>query len=168
MKLEEKQYLLATMPEKQGGIGGDVYGARAWLEKNYEAVRECIKNAPVPNVIYTDPGSINCLCCPDIPSCRNVVADGMPCVSCGQPSDTATPDDADMCWKCFGEFNATEFDSLIKKTRAFVSSINTIASGNKTWGGTAGWIFQGIGKHHQEKIVDLCKSFSEELGDSSQ
>lgn len=37
-------------------------------------------------------------------------SDAMPCVSCGKPSDTSTPDDAEMCWKCFGEFNAAEYD----------------------------------------------------------
>lgn len=40
--------------------------------------------------------------------------DGMPCVCCGKPSHTSTPDDAEMCHKCFGEFNATEHDNLKK------------------------------------------------------
>lgn len=38
--------------------------------------------------------------------------DALPCVSCGKPSDTATPDDADMCWQCFAQFNAAEYDQI--------------------------------------------------------
>lgn len=41
--------------------------------------------------------------------------DGLPCVSCGKPSDTCTTDDADMCWPCYGSFQATAFDNLKKK-----------------------------------------------------
>lgn len=36
----------------------------------------------------------------------------LPCVSCGKPPNTSTPDDADMCWECFGGFNATEYGLL--------------------------------------------------------
>lgn len=44
------------------------------------------------------------------------VEDGMPCVSCGKPSHRQTPDDADMCNECFGDFNAIEYD-LIKSEK---------------------------------------------------
>lgn len=52
--------------------------------------------------------------------------DGLPCVCCGKPSHTATPDDADMCWKCFGEFNATEYDNLKKDCDALVKALDKI------------------------------------------
>lgn len=41
--------------------------------------------------------------------------DALPCVCCQKPSETATPDGADMCNACFGEFNATEYDNLRKR-----------------------------------------------------
>lgn len=55
-------------------------------------------------------------------------SDGMPCVGCGKPSDTATPDDADMCYKCFGEFNACEYDSLKKENKAKLEAAEKMAA----------------------------------------
>jgi len=39
----------------------------------------------------------------------------LPCVCCGKPAQTATPDDAEMCHECFGQFNATEYGNLRKR-----------------------------------------------------
>lgn len=38
--------------------------------------------------------------------------DTLPCVSCEKPSTRATPDGADMCHECFGDFNAHAYDEL--------------------------------------------------------
>jgi hypothetical protein len=38
--------------------------------------------------------------------------DAMPCVCCGSPSDTATADDAEMCYPCAVSFQATEYSNL--------------------------------------------------------
>lgn len=41
---------------------------------------------------------------------------GLPCVSCSKPSDTATEDGADMCWECMAGFLSAEYSGL--KSRA--------------------------------------------------
>lgn len=41
--------------------------------------------------------------------------DSLPCVCCGKPAETSTPDDADMCHECFGRHNAAEYDNLRKR-----------------------------------------------------
>lgn len=41
---------------------------------------------------------------------------GLPCVCCSKPSDTATEDGADMCWPCMAGFACAEYSGL--KTRA--------------------------------------------------
>lgn len=51
----------------------------------------------------------------------------IPCVCCGKQSDTATPDDADMCFECFGSFNATNYDNLKKSTDALVKALEFYA-----------------------------------------
>jgi len=63
---------------------------------------------------------------------RAVIADKMddviPCVSCGKPSQRATPDDADMCHECFGDFNATEYDNLKKNVDALMDALEPFAN----------------------------------------
>ena len=44
----------------------------------------------------------------------------LPCVSCGNPSNTCTPDDADMCWRCYGGFNAACYDELRDAAQAVI------------------------------------------------
>lgn len=39
------------------------------------------------------------------------------CVCCQKPADTSTPDDANMCYKCFGEFNANVCDQMEERFR---------------------------------------------------
>jgi hypothetical protein len=56
---------------------------------------------------------------------KNAEVDGMPCVSCGKPSQRHTPDDADMCHECFGDFNAAEYDNLKKQADALASALKT-------------------------------------------
>lgn len=53
--------------------------------------------------------------------------DGLPCVSCGKPSQVATPDDADMCHQCFGQFNATEYDNLKAQVDGLVEALDDIS-----------------------------------------
>lgn len=55
-------------------------------------------------------------------------SDALPCVSCGNPSDTSTPDDAEMCWKCFGEFNAAAFDEQREVIKALVEALEDARS----------------------------------------
>lgn len=55
--------------------------------------------------------------------------EGMPCVSCGAPSNTSTPDDAEMCWKCFGEFNASAYDELKAENAALREAVRDLSTG---------------------------------------
>lgn len=53
--------------------------------------------------------------------------DKIPCVCCGEPSDRSTPDDAEMCHECFGDFNATEVDGLKAEIKSLVSALKPFA-----------------------------------------
>jgi uncharacterized CHY-type Zn-finger protein len=48
------------------------------------------------------------------------------CVSCGKNSDTSTPDDADMCHKCFGEFNANAYDELQSQLNVTIEALKKL------------------------------------------
>jgi uncharacterized CHY-type Zn-finger protein len=48
------------------------------------------------------------------------------CVSCENPADTATPDDADMCYKCFGEFNAACYDELKEDVKSLKNALHDV------------------------------------------
>lgn len=54
--------------------------------------------------------------------------DGCKCVSCSNPSDRETPDGADMCHECFGDFNATEYDNQKEVIRDLAGALRDIQS----------------------------------------
>lgn len=58
---------------------------------------------------------------------REAVEEGMPCVSCGKPSHRQTPDDADMCHECFGDFNAIEYDLIKSEKQKLEERIRELA-----------------------------------------
>lgn len=108
---EQKAALVASVFSK---AGIDCYGRPL-----AQTVTDCVacKNEPEKGFIETDNNGpiVPCWKCNAQTATEKPAEDSLPCVSCGKPADTATPDDADMCWPCFGQFNATEYGNLRKR-----------------------------------------------------